>query len=246
MMTELKGTFCGLFLQYRFTYLVFWLILVFFISATFIIVFFIDGIYSVITLSAPLYILSIIMPWLLISQKNKYLTVYHLVKSSVSRLGVYIGIGLFFLFTSIINVLIVQAIKGVFGLIFTYENGTVSYVKGDSSYILTDIISYSSIQTSIWQELIVDFTIVMFLTVVSVVFATIFNRFGKVVGYSIVGSIVILFIIVMSTGTANETIVKTVSFIVDRAGFYYAYIVILLSIFIFCFNYIFLRKLVVK
>src|SRR5699024_4109372 len=98
MMTELKGTFCGLFLQYRFTYLVFLFILVSFICATFIIVFFIDGIYIVIILSASLYILSIIMPLLLISQKNKYLAVYHLVKSSVSRLGVYIGIGLFFLF----------------------------------------------------------------------------------------------------------------------------------------------------
>lgn len=240
-MTELKGTLYTAYTQFRNTYLAFWGFVLLFIVLNLIVISFFDNIKVELTLVAPVFILGIIIPWYMLKQLIPYL-----VKIGTTRLSAYLGSGIFLLVTTIINVIMVQVVKGVFGLIFQYEAGTALYVNGESSLVLSSVFSHTMFNFNLWETMLIDLVVTLVVTVSSLIMATIFKRYGKVVGFLVAAVIASIFILITTTGTASSSLLSILNFVVDHAGFYYTYIVLALSLGLYFFNYIFLRKLSVS
>lgn len=183
-MNVLKGTFYILFLSYKKQNLTFWIILTTIVAVSFILnSIFNNYVYFFLTISIPVYIF-----YSIVASKFLYKTMPYFLKLGMNRMQYILIIGLFFVLWSIF---------GAF-LIGCFHEGILlvsNQLETQNIQLIHPILLFTT-NPSFWQTFVLDIVLLLNGLMLGLLLNTIFYRLGTVGGYSFIGTLVLVPIVV--------------------------------------------------
>ena len=237
MIQEIKGTMHMIYTNYKISLLTFWAILIGIVILSVGSTYLLQSSMTEFTLSAPMYFYTPIVAGIVVTGVMPFM-----IKLGVTRFPIFLSLGTFLLIASILNAVVIQLIQAILKMFFDMNGRALVLRNGSSEFTINhiaDLLPNSTFAT----EIIIDISITMLLSMVVFFISLIFYRYGKLIGFSFMGLIGVLFVFDMSNEGA---VFQLLEYIVLHFEFSYFYYMFGLSIIVYLVSYIFMHRMTIK
>lgn len=196
MTKQLNGSLYYLVANVRYSFIIFWIILMVMLAVTIISALLVPDSVISFQLAAPIYVFAAVIGFWTVKNAFPYL-----IKMGSTRKNIFLSFGIYALLLSLLNAVIANSVNSIVALIFggKMELGFITVTENGSTmtnYHLGDFLGENSWITRVF----IDTSISFFFLAVMFIIGLIFYRFGLIGGFSFIGAGVIIFILGMSKG----------------------------------------------
>lgn len=228
---QIKGLLYFYLNDMRYSFLIFWTILLAIVLMTEITTFFlmnVDGAFMTFTLTAPMYVYCFILGFLTVKEVIPFS-----LKVGATRKNIFVSVGLFFLGLALLKAIFAR----ILAVIITYVNGQVGIDSG--KFILLHLAQFTN---DTWvNRFVIDISIMFFGMSLMFLIGLLFYRYGLAGGGSVIG----VFFIFILTGLAQGFLVNFFVALAKSFDMMLFYQLFGISIIIYAVSMLFLRRITI-
>lgn len=229
---QIKGLLYFYISDLRYSFIIFWTILLAILFVTEIITYFlmnVDDAFMTFTLTAPMYVYCFILGFLVVKEAIPFS-----LKRGATRKNIFISVGIFFLGIALVK----SVIAHLLAVIITFANGQMGI--GSGKFMLLHLAQF--LDDTWYNRFMIDVSIMFFGMTLMFLIGLLFYRYGLAGG----GSVVAVLIILVLTGLAQGSLIN---FFVSMAKSFDMMVFLKLfgiSVIIYGISMIFLRRITIE
>ncbi len=237
MQRELKGTLYYLQANLRYSFIIFWSIMLGVLVLSMVADLLISDDEGIIAFnfSLPIYIFGSIFGFYIV--KN---TIPYLIKMGVTRKSLFISAGIHLFGIAIINSIIANTINSFLENMYENSMGSLTVSDGNTTLTLTHFADL--FMDSTWlSRVVVDTSVGFFLITITLVVGLIFYRYGLIGGFGTIGIVMMTFIVAIARKWLESFFIKLIENF-DLTFFYQLFAV---GILIYLFSFLLMRRITI-